>query len=148
MDDMAIKKFMAEQLDAGNSLSDIQQMINEKFKTKLSYMEIRIMASELENIDWSKNDPVPEAKPEEDDDESAAAPAPGAADGNTVVEISKLVRPGAAMSGSVKFASGASATWVLDQMGRLGFDDTVGEPTEADMKAFVDELKAKLQGGR
>lgn len=146
MDDMKIKKFMAEQLEEGHSLSDIQQMINEKFKTKLSYMEIRIMASELENIDWSKNDPVPEEKPIEEDE--LEAPAPGAADGNTVVEVSKLVRPGAAMSGSVKFASGASATWILDQMGRLGFDDTVGEPTEEDMKAFVDELKAKLQGGR
>ncbi len=144
MDKMAIKKFMAEQLEAGNTLSDVQQMVNEKFKTRFSYMEIRIMAAELENIDWTKNDPVPVEKPAEKDADAAA---PGASAGGTVVEVSKLVRPGAAMSGTVKFASGASATWLLDRSGGLGFDDVNGEPTEEDTKLFLEELRRVLQGG-
>ncbi len=144
MDNMEIKKFMAEQLEAGNSLSDIQQMVNEKFKKKFSYMEIRIMAADLENIDWTKNDPVPAEKKE---DPAKTIP-PGAADGNTVVEISKLMRPGAMMNGTVKFASGASATWILDRSGGLGFDDLVGEPTEDDTKLFLEELKKLLGGPR
>lgn len=145
MDKMEIKKFMAEQLETGNSLSDVQQMVNEKFKTKFSYMEIRIMAAELENIDWSKNDPAPAEKPADKEIDPAAAP--GASAGGTVVEVSKLVRPGAAMSGTVKFASGASATWLLDRSGGLGFDDVNGEPTEEDTKLFLEELRRVLQGG-
>jgi hypothetical protein len=143
MDKIEIKKFMAEQLEAGNSLSDIQQMVNEKFGKKFSYMEIRILAAELENIDWSKNDPAPEEKTEEKDIAAALGPA----DGQTIVEVSKLVRPGAAMSGTVKFASGATATWMLDRSGGLGFDDVNGEPTEEDTKLFVEELRRSLQGG-
>lgn len=144
MDKMKIKKFMAEQLEAGKSLSEIQQMVNEKFAARFSYMEIRILAAELENIDWSKNDPAPEEKTAEKD--IAAIPA-GPADGQTVVEVSKLVRPGAAMSGTVKFASGATATWLLDRAGGLGFDDVNGEPTEEDTKLFLEELRRVLQGG-
>lgn len=147
MNDIKIKKFMVEELNAGNSLSDIQKAIEEKFKRKMSYMDVRIMASTLEDIDWTKNDPVEEVKkPDEDLDLEASNPEPG--DGKTTVEISKLVRPGAAMSGTVKFASGAKADWILDQRGGLGFDNVVGEPSEEDTKAFVAELQKMAQGGR
>lgn len=147
MDDIDIKKFMAEKLNEGVSLSDIQKEIQEKFNRRMSYMDVRVMASTLDNIDWSKNDPVEEpAKDIAEDEAKKPQPAPG--DGNTVVEVSKLVRPGAAMSGTVKFASGAQADWILDQRGGLGFDNVVGEPTEADTKAFIAELQRKLQSGR
>jgi hypothetical protein len=66
--------------------------------------------------------------------------------GATVVEVSKLVRPGAALSGSVKFASGVKADWVLDQMGRLGLEKPTGKPTPEDIKEFQVELQKKLRG--
>ena len=76
----------------------------------------------------------------------------GMKDGETVVEISKLVRPGAAVSGSVKFASGVTAEWFLDQMGRLGLDAVKGgEPTREDIAAFQQALQKeveKMYGGR
>ena len=46
-----IKKFMAEKIAENISLSDIQTMVNEKFNTRMTFMDIRILASELE-VDW------------------------------------------------------------------------------------------------
>lgn len=142
MSDIEIKKFMAEQLNNGVSLSEIQKLIVEKFKRKMTFLEVRVMASELENIEWTKQDPVkPEpAKEEPTADEDTA--------GKTVVEVSKLVRPGAAASGSVKFASGASAEWILDQTGRLGLENAQGKPTPEDLKEFQQELQAIFSRGR
>lgn len=164
----AVKRFMAQKLAAGeSSLSEIQKEVNAEFKLKLTYMEIRILASELENVDWTKGDPnqpkPAEAKPEEapaeagegaDDGfppENGAAPedvppvpgegaAPGGV-GKAVVELSKLARPGMMLSGTVTFPSGSSAEWYVDQMGRLGLENLKGEkPTAADIQAFQIEL--------
>ena len=74
-----------------------------------------------------------------------ASPAEDAPRGPTVVEISKLAMPGTAMNGNVKFGSGVTADWYLDQMGRLGFGKVEGgKPSEKDMEEFVAELKKML----
>ena len=65
-----------------------------------------------------------------------------------MVEINKIARPGAVLSGSVKFASGASAQWVLDQFGRLMFENAKGKPTKEDLVEFQEELQKKVSGGR
>ena len=51
-----IAAFMTEELAKGTGLSQLQNMVNEKFQTHLTYMEIRIIASELQ-IDWNATDP-------------------------------------------------------------------------------------------
>ena len=51
-----IAAFMSEELAKGTSLSQLHGMVNEKFQTHLTYMEIRIIASELQ-VDWNANDP-------------------------------------------------------------------------------------------
>ena len=147
--DLEIKRFIAEKLNRKESLSNIQKLVNEKFGTKLTYMEIRILASELDDVDWKAFDPVPVKK--EDDAEEAEpgkkkkkdkenAPASG-----TVVEISKLVRPGTALSGSVTFRSGSKADWYVDSYGRLGIENLQGEnPTEEDVREFQKELQKQL----
>ena len=60
-----IKKFMAEKIAENVSLSDIQTMVNEKFNAHMTFMDIRILASELE-VDWrseaEKNPPAEEEK--------------------------------------------------------------------------------------
>lgn len=160
--EMELKYYMAQEIANGVSLSDIQKAANEKFGLKLTYMDIRIYASELENIDWDAHDPkaiekakAEAKKAEEEAKKAAEAAEAGTAedgDGETVVEISKLVRPGAAISGSVKFASGVTAEWYLDQMGRLGLDAVKGgEPTKEDIAAFQQALQKeveKMYGGR
>jgi len=136
-----IQKLIAKLLDEGYSLSDIQTILNKEHGEKMTFMDLRIMASEIESIDWTK-DEEPDDEPDKDEKESDTQDN----EGKTVVEISKLQRPGVALSGSVKFASGASADWVLDQMGRLGFEKTDGEPTKEDLKEFQEELQRTVGG--
>jgi hypothetical protein len=62
------------------------------------------------------------------------------------VEISKLVKPGAVAHGSVKFPSGASGDWILDQTGRLGLENSKGKPTPEDLQAFQEELQKAFRG--
>ena len=132
------------------SLSDAQTMINSELKVALTYMDIRIIASTLD-VDWKKSDPHPvkseeDAPAEENTDTAAGNPDEA---GKTIVEISKLVRPGMALSGSVKFASGSKADWYLDRTGRLGLENLVGDqPTQEDIQLFQMELERAVTGGR
>ena len=70
--DLEIKRFIAEQLASGISLSEIQKLVNEKFQTKLTFLDIRILASELENVDWNAHDPKVQAKRKEEKERQAA----------------------------------------------------------------------------
>lgn len=155
-----IKKSVLESLQKGLSLSEIQKILHDKGEI-ITFLDLRLLASELENLDWKKlggenETPKKEAatpkKNEEGEDELAEEHADeipadkGEWSGATVVEVNKLVRPGAALSGSVKFASGVKADWVLDQMGRLGLEKPTGKPTPEDIKEFQVELQKKLQG--
>ncbi|MBE6394234.1 MAG: hypothetical protein E7044_09300 [Lentisphaerae bacterium] len=148
-----IKIFMASRIAEGISLSDIQNEVNEKFQLSMTYMDIRILAAGLD-IDWQAKAAAKaeEEKKEEETakEEAAPAEAPAApADGKTVVEISKLMRPGTALSGSVKFASGSTADWYIDQTGRLGLENLVGnQPTQEDIQQFQVELEKAVYGGR
>ena len=161
--EMSIKRFMAQELENGKSLSEIQKLVNEKFSQRMTYMEIRILASELDTVDWKALDPRAQAeaakKAKEEEAKKAAAPAEpgedipenpdapdyasaGAAAGKTVVELSKLARPGMMLSGTVKFASGSTAEWYVDNLGRLGLENLKGDkPTPEDIEAFQVELE-------
>lgn len=139
-DNPEIKQYLAEALKNGISLSEAQNLINEKFGVKLTFRDVRILAAELDSVDWRSRDPEP---PKE---EAEAAPeAVPAGTGKTVVEASKVLQPGTLASGTVTFGSGASAEWFVDQRGQLGLDKVKGEPTDEDVKDFQLELQ-KLFG--
>lgn len=155
----SIKIFMAEKIAAGVSLSEIQNMVNAEFKQNLTYMDIRIMASELE-IDWQQLNPKKEAAVEDvtaveapapaetpAQDASADAAAPGMPDlSDTKIEISKIARPGMMFSGSVTLANGSTADWYLDNMGRLGVDNLQGDqPGQEDIEKFQMALQIELR---
>ena len=153
MDEMQVKRFVAQKLHEGVKLTDIQTMLVDELDCKMTFLELRLLAAELEDVDWSQFDPQ-EKKDAAEEDAPQDAAAPGedvaagdaaAGDGATKVEISRLSRPGAVMHGTVTFASGASAEWLIDQMGQLGLDKVQGEPTQEDFKAFQDELRRIFQ---
>ena len=160
-----IKAFISEKVSEGISLSKIQDaLLNEK-GVRMTYMELRMLASEIETADWQKLDkqkaaetpkqPAPAAQAEEnaldeeaenefipDEEQPAAKPEEsGKMRGKTTVELSKLVKPGTIANGSVKFGSGATADWFLDQMGRLALSNAVGKPDETDIAEFQKELQ-------
>ncbi|MEG2075264.1 MAG: hypothetical protein RRY34_02085 [Victivallaceae bacterium] len=139
MENFELKKYIADRLAEKVSLSDIQKEITEKFNVRMTFFELRVLAAELENIDWTQFDPVKTVK-----DEKSTPKKADIAAGKTQIEISKIVRPGALISGTVKFASGVTAEWMVDQMGRLGLDNNSGQPTEEDIKEFQTELQQAI----
>lgn len=96
--------------------------------------------------DFNDEAPTADDLPEEDPTAPEAPAKDAVLRSKTTVEVSKVVRPGAAMSGTVKFGSGASGEWYLDQYGRLGFnpDEGSGNPDQQDVQEFQLELQKAL----
>ncbi len=171
-------EYIASQLNAGVSLSDVQTKLAQEYGVKMTYFELRMLAMGLA-VDWEKQDkpkpaatpaPVVAASPQEaatDDvadandafeadaenvepeaDEEEAAEDEEAADGETKIVLDETPHPGAALSGTAVFASGASGKWALSRNGRLGFEPDEGsaEPDENDWQLFQAELQKTLQG--
>lgn len=81
-------------------------------------------------------------------DEEAGVPAvPPAGTGQLTVEVDRIMRPGAVVSGSVTFSDGVSGKWALDQLGRLMLDTSKPgyKPSPTDVQAFQRELSTQLQ---
>jgi len=165
-----IKQFIADRTREGNNLSKIQDMLAEE-GVKMTFMELRLIASEIETSFWQKTEPAPEPAPEEKAPAQAAPenegdlpggddpdrlppdePAPGvpaedggesapAPRGRTSVTVDQLQRPGFLATGTVTFGSGASGNWCLDQMGRVMFEKLNGKPDRMDIQEFQMELQ-------
>ena len=163
MNQQQIKDFIAQKVPEGLSLSKIQDLLKEQ-GVHITFMELRLLAAEIEEAVWKQNEKEEApAQPEEaaaapageelpDAENEAAEPpapvppaapenAPAAPRGKTTVELSKIARPGTAASGSVKFGSGVTAEWVIDQFGRLSLDNPSGQPDQQDIKEFQIELQ-------
>ncbi|MBO4345390.1 MAG: hypothetical protein J5833_06530 [Victivallales bacterium] len=84
----------------------------------------------------------------EEEGDIAEDDAEDAADGETTVTVDDVPMRGAVMSGSVKFASGASGKWMMNRMGQLGLaslDEGSEQPTQDDLMLFQQELQTVLQ---
>jgi len=85
----------------------------------------------------------------EDDEVPPPTPLPPEAPGasKVTVEVDRIVRPGAVVSGTVSFSDGVKGKWALDQLGRLMLDTgTPGyQPSAPDVQAFQRELTRQLQ---
>lgn len=142
-----VKALIAAELQKETSLNDIQKLLVEQLQVKMTFLDLRLLASELEEVLKSmacKEAAAEQAAAKKEEEEQAKQPTTQAETGKTVVEVSKLVRPGALACGKVSFASGAKAEWIFDQTGRLGLDKLEGKPTEEDLKAFQVELQQLL----
>ena len=150
MDAQELKKIVSELLQQGRSLAEVQKILDSEHNEKITFFDLRMLASELENVDWSGQDEKKDARKEKTSVEDASDSLDDGDDkeqSGTIVEFSKLTRPGIALSGSVRFASGATAEWVLDQYGRLTFEKSEGQPTQEDIEDFQEQLKKKLSRG-
>lgn len=143
MDIAERNRFIALKLNEGLSLAEVQKVLVEEHGLSLTYLDLRLLAAELE-VDWKKHDKEkPASTPVTASLEDAESAEPA-----TKVTVSKLVRPGASMSGEVEFASGGRAEWYVDAYGRLGLNQPEGspKPTEQDLREFQVELQRKLTG--
>ena len=162
------KQAVAGWVAAGDNLSAVQKKLTEQFKLSLTYMDVRFLVDDLglelknaapkaDAADVTKAAPVGgvppprEAQdadvadlPEEDLPEDEGIPA---APGGVTLELDRIVRPGAVVSGTVTFSDGVAGKWALDQAGRLMLETPQKgyQPSPADVQSFQRELQAQLQ---
>lgn len=152
----AQKKTIHQWVDEGCSLTEIQKRLNEEFKLTLTFMDARFLMLDLEiklkdkpsaisaGMDLSKTPPAKETAGLEDENTNLP---PGSLGGSVAVDIDRIMKPGTLVSGSVRFSDGVSASWSLDQSGRLALMASKPgyRPSQEDVQAFQQELSALLQ---
>jgi len=161
--DDAHKRAVADWVARGQKLAEIQTRLADELGIRLTYMEVRMLVDDLKltpkDVDPPKTIEVsgtvaagPVATKEaidEGEDTEEAGPenemTPGGVR-NVSVKVDQLARPGALVSGSVTFSDGNSATWYLDQLGRLGLAPKQQgyKPPAADLQAFQMQLQNEL----
>ena len=122
------------------SLNEILDVLHKEHEIRMTYLELRMLVAEIEKSKPVEKKP-PKKKPKKKEE-------PAETLGPTIT-VDQVVQPGAQLSGTVKFESGASAKWFIDAIGRvsLALDPDSARPSEADMADFQSALAAKLQGG-
>ena len=152
------KETIKQWVEEGCGLAEIQRRISSELGTSMTYMDVRFLILDLDVAIKEEEDKTPEpppppmpaapaAAPPPTEPEPPAAPPPGdAGAGDVSVELDRLIKPGAIVSGSVTFSDGVTATWMLDQLGRLAIDPSQPgyRPSDADNEAFVRALQAEV----
>lgn len=163
-------KQVAAWFAAGERLSDIQRRIAEEFGIEMTYLDVRLLVSDL---------PQPEEKRDAAAEESSAAASEsgcaasesdvadteqgmsdndaGCAEaakeeeasgaGSVSVSMSPIAIPGTIAAGSVVFSDGTSGKWYLDETGRLGLADLPQgyRPPPADGADFQRQIVSLLR---
>ncbi len=121
-----IKAFIADRTREGHNLSKIQDMLAEQ-GVKMTFMELRLIASEIETSFWQKSEPQPEPAPEAEKPAQNAAPADEADDfpaddaGAGQLPPDDAAPADAPASDEEKSAPRGRTTVTLDQLARPGF---------------------------
>jgi hypothetical protein len=99
----------------------------------------------VDDLKLKPKDPPPPVKPAPKPEDALSPPPP--APGKVSVTVDQLARPGAMVSGKVKFSDGKTAEWILDQAGRLGLvpGEKGYKPPAADLQEFQVALQQELQ---
>ncbi|HTL67612.1 MAG TPA: hypothetical protein VL200_08115 [Lacunisphaera sp.] len=99
-----------------------------------------------EKVGLGATDDEDELPSDEMDETLPGEPTPGEP-GGVSLDMDRIVRPGAVVSGSVTFSDGVTAKWALDQYGRLMLDSSQKgyQPSQADVLAFQKLLQQQLQ---
>jgi hypothetical protein len=151
------KQIVKDLLGKGQSLSQIQDFLRKEKNDSITYMELRLLLSEMPDTKLPDKERPKTVVPAASAPAAAPAspvtgPAPAATPaggGKLSISVDQMPAPGSMLSGYARFASGAKAHWFLDEMGRLGLDPELGsgKPTQADMTEFSTELRRMLQQG-
>lgn len=158
--DESQKKTVTRWIEDGLKLSEIQKRLVTDLGVNLTYMEVRFLVDDLKLTPKDPTPPkvappatpTPLAAPADPATPTPIAPlaeeppADGASGGHVSVTVDTVTRPGAMVSGSVTFSDGQSASWYMDQMGRLGVvAKTQGyKPSAADVQAFQQALETEF----
>jgi hypothetical protein len=157
--DDAQRSKVGEWIAQGMKLSDIQARMASELGLKMTYMDVRLLVDDLK---LTPKDPeiakpshmletAPAAPPEprvssKTPPAAASEPAPTGLASSVSVQVDQLARPGAVVSGKVKFSDGNMAEWYFDQMGRLGLvpQKPGYRPPASDLQQFQSLLDGEL----
>jgi hypothetical protein len=148
------KQVVRELLAKGQTLSQIQDYLHKEKNDPITYMELRLLLSEMPDAKLPEKEPPKTVMPPQSTPSaSSAAKSIGATKesesvgGKLSISVDQVPAPGAMLSGYARFSSGAKAHWFLDEMGRLGLEPELGasKPTQKDMQEFSTELRRTLQ---
>lgn len=140
------KNAVAEWIGQGNSLAELQRLIQEEFSISMTYMEVRFLVDDLD-IDLEKEQLDDSGEPNEKVEEPEVVD-----DGlskSVSVDVDAITPPGALMSGNATFSDGNSLGWQLMSNGQLGLipgEDPDYRPSPEDMQDFrtqMDEILRK-----
>lgn len=125
-----IKAFIADRTREGHNLSKIQDMLAEQ-GVKMTFMELRLIASEIETSFWQNAEPQPEAAPEAEKPAQDAAPAEEADElpadnAGQLPPDDAAPADDAAVADDGKAAPRGRTTVTIDQLARPGFLATGG----------------------
>lgn len=150
--------------DEGANLNEIQSRLKSEHDVTLTYFDARMLVVDLGlKLQEKKREARTEERPE-----AAAAPAPEMAEdfgtgepveaevmpppaptggGKASVTVDQIAIPGTMASGKVTFSDGKTASWHVDQFGRLGLKaaEQGYKPPAADIPVFQRELDLALQ---
>jgi hypothetical protein len=149
------RRKVAEWIEQGAKLSEIQTRISKEFSISMTYMDVRFLIDDLKLKPKDTQPAAPVAiAPAKQTAGSAPAkgttpPLPTSAEpaaGGVSVTVDQIARPGAVVSGKVKFSDGKGAAWLIDQMGRPGLipDEQGYRPSQADIAEFQVQLQDEL----
>ena len=141
-------------ISEGAKLSEIQNRLLSEFKLKMTYMEVRFLVDDLKLTPKDPEPPkvvappadAPAANPTKLAVEKNPAPEGTLPTSNVSVSVDQITKPGAMISGTVKFSDGQIADWYLDQTGRLGVVPKVQgyKPSAADVQDFQLALQQEV----
>ncbi len=140
---------VAEWIEAGAKLSEIQNRLQNELGLKLTYMEVRFLVDDLKLIPKDPEPPKVAVPPEPVKKVVDPLPLPDESLpslGGVSLTVDHIAKPGTIVSGKVTFSDGQTADWYLDQTGRLGVAPTISgyKPTSADVKEFQIALQNEL----
>lgn len=158
----AQKSAVKSWIEEGATLSEVQNRLAAEFGIKLTFMDVRLLAVEL-NATVKDRKPASMAKPPDlkagktdalpagqEEAESEVLPDDHAlkeiGSGRVRVEVDRVMKPGALVSGSVTFSDGIRGEWMLDQYGRLGLSGLKPgyRPSSSDVQEFQAALQREL----
>src|SRR5471030_895142 len=137
-------------ISEGAKLSEIQNRLLSEFKLKFTYMEVRFLVDDLKLTPKDPEPPKvvapPAADPAKLTVEKNPAPEGTLPASGVSVSVDQITKPGAMISGTVKFSDGQIADWYLDQTGRLGVVPKQAgyKPSAADVKDFQLALQQEV----
>lgn len=150
------KATVAAWVEEGCGLSEIQRRITDEFELRPTFMDVRFLILDLglEIKEPVESKPavaseasLPDDGPAGNDLAADAIPGAGGAHGGVSVEVDRLMKPGALISGTVVFSDGVKAAWMLDQTGRLALDPDQPDyrPSPDDIEGFQKALQEEMK---